>query len=236
MAPTELAKRLRKGAGKGSARDRFAFGLLHFNGEEGIKQDVTTALEWIQSAATLGLAESQRFLGNLYFSGEVLERDTEQAMAWWREAASQDPDDEDEQRKNAIVAARCTLALCYKRDDLCYERDDGVAQDLTLAFEWLQKAAEAGCTDACVNLGDMYMDGRGVEQDQVRAVAEYSRAAGEEGGEGGHALAQLRLGYCLINGYGVEKDDVMSRAWYKRAALRGDKEGMLRAALMCNHG
>jgi TPR repeat protein len=52
MAPTERAKRWRKGAGKGSARDQYDFGMCHLLGEQGVKKDTRTAAEWFQKAAT----------------------------------------------------------------------------------------------------------------------------------------------------------------------------------------
>ena len=66
MAPSEVAKRLRKGAGKGSAEDQYEFGLLHYGGAEGVKRNLPTAAEWIKKAATQGLAAAQASLGDLH--------------------------------------------------------------------------------------------------------------------------------------------------------------------------
>jgi TPR repeat protein len=89
MAPTERAKRFRKGAAKGSARDAYEFDLLHYSGEEGVRRNLPTAAEWVQKAATQGLAEAQAFLGSMYLGGTGVEQDMEQAVVWWRKAASQ---------------------------------------------------------------------------------------------------------------------------------------------------
>jgi TPR repeat protein len=62
---------------------------------------LTTAAEWIKKAAVQGLARAQSWLGDLYSRGEGVERDAEQAVVWWRKAAStasQDPNDEDKRK------------------------------------------------------------------------------------------------------------------------------------------
>jgi hypothetical protein len=110
MAPTEYAKRCRKGAGKGSALDQYAFGRLHCSGEEGVRRNLTTAAEWIQKAATQGLPQAQAVLGDMYMGGEGVERDMERAVVWWRKAASQDPDIEEKGQRESILSARSDLA------------------------------------------------------------------------------------------------------------------------------
>jgi TPR repeat protein len=114
---------------------------------------------------------------------------------------------------------------------------DGVAQDFVLAAEWYEKAAAQGCVESRHRLGELYYVGKeGVERDVERAVAEFRRAAEEEGEEGGHAPAQRFLAFCYYNGEGVERDHVQARALYKTAALGGDSEAAFDAALMCLHG
>jgi TPR repeat protein len=110
MAPTEKAKRLRKGAGKGSAFAQFEFGVLHYTGEEGVRRDLPTAAEWIRKAAVHGLAGAQSMLGNLYADGEGVGRDMEQAVVWWRKAASQD---QDSYERLSILEACRNLARAY---------------------------------------------------------------------------------------------------------------------------
>jgi TPR repeat protein len=114
MAPTEKAKRLRKGAAKGSRVDQFEFGLLYYSGTEGVKRDVATAAEWIQKAAAQGLVRAQTNLGSLYMGGEGVERDKEQAVVWWKKAASQDPGScEEKGQRKSIMFAQRNLAQAY---------------------------------------------------------------------------------------------------------------------------
>ena len=63
----------------------------------------------------------------------------------------------------------------------------------------------------------MYLHGRGVPQDDTRAVEWYRKAA-----EQGYAKAQNNLGWMYQRGQGVAKDEVEAANWYRKAADQGD--------------
>jgi len=67
----------------------------------------------------------------------------------------------------------------------------GSSKDAEQAVSWYRRAAEAGWTDAQLNLGLCYSNGNGVAKDAEQAVLWYRRAA-----EAGHADAQSNLGVC----------------------------------------
>ena len=69
----------------------------------------------------------------------------------------------------------------------------------------------------CFDLGWMYANGRGVEQDEAKAVELY-RAAAEQG----WAPAQFNLGLMYANGQGVEQDEAKAVELYRAAAEQGD--------------
>jgi tetratricopeptide (TPR) repeat protein len=114
------------------------------------------------------------------------------------------------------------------------------------AVMWYKKAAEQGDAEAQDWLGDCYLSGEGVAQDEAQAVKWYRKAA-EQGNteaqislggcylgkaeavkwyrkaaEQGDAFAQFMLGTCYNNGYGVPKDDVVAYMWYNLSAAKGD--------------
>ena len=62
------------------------------------------------------------------------------------------------------------------------------------------------------NLGYMYRNGRGVEQDNVEATTWYRKAAWPWG-----AMAQCNLGHMYRNGRGAEQDHVEAATWYRKA-------------------
>ena len=68
----------------------------------------------------------------------------------------------------------------------------------------------------------MYMEGRGVAQDDVQAVDWFRKAA-----EQGYRDAQFNLGVMYAQGRGVVRDDVQAIVWYRKAAGRGDARAVL---------
>lgn len=58
-----------------------------------------------------------------------------------------------------------------------YYYGNGVDQDYEKAFEWYEKAADAGSADAMTVLGNMYKNGEGIEQDFEKAEEWYQKAA-----------------------------------------------------------
>lgn len=59
----------------------------------------------------------------------------------------------------------------------CYQTGDGVAKNLSLAFQYMKAAAEAGYIAAYFELGEMYHGGRGVTKDRDKALYWYQKAA-----------------------------------------------------------
>ena len=77
-------------------------------------------------------------------------------------------------------SAQVTHVNCYVAKALI--NGDGVAQDFVMAAEWYGKATAQGCVASRHRLGELYYLGKEeVEQDFARAVAEFRRAAEEEG-------------------------------------------------------
>ena len=137
--------------------------------------------------------------------------------------------------------AQCNLGCSHKR-----------AGDYGPAREWFLKAAAQGSQTGEYNLGRLYEQGLGVEQNKSTAAEFYHRAALK-----GHARAQHKYGYFLdterndyegamkwyqkaaaqgdvqaeynigamyLEGQGVERDVAKAREWFERAAAHGDED------------
>ncbi len=87
--------------------------------------------------------------------------------------------------------------------------------DYSDAYTQLKTHAEQGHSDAQYYLGSMYHEGKGVTQDDARAVYWFRAAANQ-----GNARAQFSLGNAYKNGRGMEQDDWMALNWWKRSALQ----------------
>lgn len=115
------------------------------------------------------------------------------------------------------------------------------------AFEYFEKAADAGIAEACYKLGDAYKNGIGCDIDEQKAYASYRRAAQCDDGRAPYQTGSiaLRLAECLENGIGCEHDfelaleeyeraerfldaAVSAGDWYYKRALRGTRDGITR--------
>lgn len=93
-------------------------------------------------------------------------------------------------------------------------------------FDITDVKARKGNPDAEYQLGNLYRDGVGVDQDLAQAVGCWGAAALH-----GHARAQTSLGDCFTKGgRGVERDLVQAAKMYRMAARQGDLIGLQRIA------
>jgi TPR repeat protein len=84
--------------------------------------------------------------------------------------------------------------------------------------EWYP-LAELGDAEAQYNIGVLYDEGAGVQQDYAEAARWYRKAA-----EQGFVDAQSNLGMMYYYGQGIAQDNEKAYLWFKRAAEQGDAE------------
>jgi len=77
-------------------------------------------------------------------------------------------------------------------------------------------AAKEGVVDAQALLGQILLEGRGIERDEALAVRWFRIAA-----HGGHLMARNMLGRCLEHGWGCGADAVAAAREYRLAAEAG---------------
>ncbi|KAG0371429.1 hypothetical protein BGX24_001680 [Mortierella sp. AD032] len=84
--------------------------------------------------------------------------------------------------------------------------------------------ANLGDKDAQVALGDMYRNGKGVQQDYQTAMVWYLRAADQ-----GDSQGQSKVALLYRDGLGVRQHHATAIKWYLKAAEQGDSlhNGML---------
>lgn len=99
----------------------------------------------------------------------------------------------------------------------CYENGLGVAQDLAVAAQWFQLAAEQNDSEAQVLLAYCYQVGAGVPKDPQQVMNLMSRAA-----QAGNAEAQFNLAMNYSQGInGAPKNEQQSFYWATQAANQG---------------
>lgn len=93
--------------------------------------------------------------------------------------------------------------------------------------EYVMALAEQGVSEAQNNLGVMYKDGQGVDQDYNEAARWFLLAAQQD-----NTLAQLNLGWLYHAGKDLCQDTDSARYWYSRAARKGHATAQLNLGIL----
>jgi TPR repeat protein len=88
-------------------------------------------------------------------------------------------------------------------------------------FAVFQTGVEHGDATSMYNLGQLYENGFGVEQDYAKAREWYEKAAAKD-----NTSAMFDLGWFYDSGEVVEQDYAKAREWYEKAANKGDASAM----------
>lgn len=124
-----------------------------------------------------------------------------------------------------VSAAEEKLSASYWKLGLCYLNGTGLEQNDVSAFEWMEKAANAGDQNGMVSLAVLYAKGQGTEKDPATAASWYTAAVRAAGPNYPHALRGLgamhllgelengiqQRGYALLEIAHAEGDAVAGR-------------------------
>ena len=110
------------------------------------------------------LGHVQCSIGDWFYCGFVVKKNSEKAIYWFRKAVEKD---------NAN--AQYYIGICHSEGD-------GIYQNYEQAVYWFYKAAERGHAKAQFSLGLCYANGEGVAKDLTQAVYWYRKSA-EQGNE-----------------------------------------------------
>lgn len=231
----------KKGAEHGDDHAMVALGYMYSNGE-GVEEDVIQGAYWTLQAAKQGNSVAMYNIGDDYENGTGVEQDYVAAMAWYKRAAEAGVED----------AMACIGDLYYFGNGV--EQDYSLAkdwyeravmagdetplmplgtiyyyrQDYDKAMQFYLEAANDGNRYqhiAEARIGDLYMEGAGVEQDMSKYIEWYKKSAGHD-----YGTAMLNLGDAYRDGWGVETDIDEARNWYEKAMEAGEEEAEQRLA------
>lgn len=164
-------------------------------GNKTVGDQVAAQIDSIRYKAEQGDAKYQYAYGVCYEKGWGVEEDAEEALAWFRKAASQEN------------------GPAYNSLGNYYRMGTVVKADPKQAFEWYQKGAQVKDAQAMLNLGNCYFYGMGVEKDEKTAVKWWKEAA-----DAGNIYAIAQIGDCYYYGIGTEKDLTKAVEYLTQAA------------------
>jgi TPR repeat protein len=170
---------------------------------DGTAPDFTAAAQWYHEALRRSSdrrrPEIADRLLNLYFTGRVSPKSTEDLKNWIQESAG-----------FFSPHAKFQVGSLYQRGLL--------ATNLALAIDWFSKAAGQDDPDAQNSLGELWRSGLGGEKDEAEAVKWFEKAAKK-----GLPEACVNLAVAYSNAAGVPENKVAAWAWFNFALSRGNK-------------
>lgn len=203
-----------KAAAQGSSNAALELADLYHAGK-GVGRSFVEAARLYESAAQQDNAYAQLMLSVLYQQGRGVCADMQKSVHYYEAAM----------RHSGSAMAQYRIA---KR----YADGFGLPKDFKEAIRWYQLAAEQGLAIAAVELGDLYVAGRGGEEDaDLQAFDWYYRAAKK-----GNAYAQYRSGLMLLEGRGVAVNPALAALWIRKAAHLGAKQAQHQLGLMYLNG
>ncbi|MEX3071452.1 tetratricopeptide repeat protein [Vibrio alginolyticus] len=100
----------------------------------------------------------------------------------------------------------------------------GVEKNETKGLELIEAAAEEGCVDALLYMGEWQLSPENTSGQRADALYWFKKAAAK-----GSPAGKTQVGLCYIKGIGVEKSLLKGRYWLERAAESGSAEAMYHA-------
>jgi TPR repeat protein len=194
-------------------------------------------IAWLERCASdpvrtgpYGAAHAQFALGNLYWTGLMVERNTRKAVQLWQSSAAlgyvlaehelgvlylEGTAIQGDSANGLLLLNRSAakgFAPSQSRLGQLYEE----GRDFAAAAGWYRKAADQDDEIGLCNLAVLLLQGKGVTQDAEQGIALLTKAATE-----GSAFAKYRLAVCYQQGEGVPQDYATCVHWYTQAAAQG---------------
>lgn len=200
----EATRYFRKAANRGLPYSMYTMGERARLGL-GMAENMRLARYWYERAAEHGDARSLTNLGVIYRDGLEVRPDPERALALFERATKADP---------AYSLPAYHLAEMY-------EKGLGGEADAEKALRLYMAAFAAGDTDAAANIGDFYLEGKGVEEDPVASFDWYRKGA-----EAGSPYATSALAWAYETGSGTDRNLERARALYADTLSMDPDEGL----------
>lgn len=186
----------------------------------------------IRLAAEQGNFQASHRLGNMYFAGEGVEKDEDEATRWWLVADRQHHDANVFAAMDGDAEAQYHLALAYVWGS-CATDENSEEHNQNEARKWCRMAAEQGHAEAQYDLGMLYAEPSFLLPADAEECQKWIRmAAGQGLVEAMHRLASM----CEKGLDGTPQDFVEAVKWYRLAAEQGDQNSMFQLGRLYAHG
>lgn len=215
-----------KSANNGNEDAMVVVGDAYFYGEAGHPSSQEKAFAWYKKGANrcqsdylyVGAFNCKSFsrLARAYFYGYGTKEDNAKAFEYLKLATN----------KESLIMepeAHYLLAVSYYYGygtDIDYKNTGRIFSDLAKVEYGLNGYNKR----ASYMLGLMYLDGKGVPQNYIKAIEYFNFAASQKNSFEGYVKAKSMLGQIYFYGRGVPVDYQKSYAWFSLAAADGDAD------------
>ena len=169
------------------------------------------ALDGFYTLAKEGDKIAQHNLALMYATGKGAKKDEDKAIRWYEKAA-----------KQHFGISAYNLAEIYQKRGL---KD---AHAFVKAKYWYEKAIDANVTEAYNNLATLYIGGKGVQKDMLRALALFEKSATLQ-----NSIAQVNTGRLYAWGEGLTHDKMKAYENFKKALKAGQSEASADLDRLC---
>ena len=191
----EFVNLLKKSAEKKSVDAFYDLGILYEFGKNGVKRDISKAVEYYEQGVALDDADCMINLGCILETSNEYPNDKKRAFELYTKAAEM-----------GCMEAYWNNYMYYM-DEVCTPRD------FKKAVEWLQKGDEAGNMQCTYQITKHIEHGDGIERNAAKYYFYMNKAAA-----GGYEEAFLDLANCYKDGIGTQPSGNLAFEWYQKAA------------------
>ncbi len=184
---------------------------------KGVLRDYSRAFALYSKACDAGNEDGCNRLGVMYTTGRGVATDNLRAVKLYSKAC-----------EDGNAGGCSNLGAMYETGKGVGSKEfDGDCGGMCIAYqnypkalELYTKACEAGNADGCKKLGDLYLNGKGVNEDDEQAKTIFSRACDAGNGDGCSGL-----GLMYLDGKGFKEDDAKAFTMFSKACDEGSADG-----------
>ena len=226
--PQAALQHYRRAADLGFAEAQATLGVLYERGWQDIAPDPAQAARWYAKAAAQGHAGAELNLGNMYAHGTGVPQDMAKARQLIQAAADQGfaPAQTALAQLDGPAPAAVPGADLFQQAVALYKSGDHAG-----AATLIRQAAQAGNPTATYEMGYLYENGDGLQQDEAQAAQWYLKAA-----DLGDAQGEAAVGQLYENGNQVGENWDTAVQWYMKSAQQGNRMGEFRLGRAYHYG
>ncbi|KAI7895982.1 uncharacterized protein EV154DRAFT_300500 [Mucor mucedo] len=222
----------------------YLIGILYYEGDKDVPQNIQSAYHWILNAAKLGWIDAMSQMGFAYCSGAFGKEDKKKGVHWLEKVVHNDSRDTvlylfgnkefqiDMTHQDDIVlssvkgvtaasiispvqcAAQCFAANPFSSNGIIYR---------AIFWDTMTNRQNTSLATSQLILGTVYMEDDGISTDKKKKAI----ALLKKSGENGNAKACLTIGHLYEMGNGVDQDYSEAMAWYlKSKDIEGEVDAL----------